>query len=1291
MLSVSDLVELLAIDDVVLALSADELLAAGIGSTSLQQRALALASLDREAKFKLFALEGRAEFLEIEDAKRATLGHRDGAGRGPPSAQAIGVAIASRVALYHLLDHRSRIVVVSHFADRRERTDLLLALSSENRQELIDACVTAEMAGNREWFNGWDWFDWFDFSPNPDYDDDDEDEEEKAAAGSPEVQAAALERVRALNAYASLIGPEAAVAATTDLLTGQSSSHSQSKRKVVEENEDGSLPVEMATANKEAAAAAAAQAKTSRNSVSVATGNTAVDAMLNEGWTQGLDGVSAVVKAARGSLFGDDEVAAAAAAARAQAEHDAAATTTAASASSSKAKASGGSNEEANPAAIFQHDKAEYDRLARRDQQLRDLEDGLRRVTKGDTQLAGLLDAWRAHKAAEKAAQDKIAGVQRRQQQAQANLKLRQAQQQGRKPTAADQLAETQRQEGEAADVRSLAALEAERDSSAAAAKSAEMAMAESRKLLLPSAHSRSDLALLAQRVSVSYFSEVEFVKTQMQLEAGRAAMQAAQAAKQGGSGGDVGTPKESAETEDVKLQVFTLELENARLVSECAALRRSLVEQARDQGPGAYGNSASSLHDTSAGSAAAASSVEGQDSPPGAQPGSRNSSEVGRLRAELVSTRLQVAVLSESLGKMQNSATTAEVRARQAEDEAARRRQEFESSGSDLIALRKDHAAATKELAWVRGTLDGCIAAKDRTDAKLAACEAQLATVLPLYFRTPIKEMTTSSYNFHGPNMFMGTRQCKFVVCFSRRWSMHHISVVSVVLSVSDLSILLLCFQVAQLDPHRWHAGRQNVRLETELRAARDDRDRSVARANKDVAHFKAEISLAADKLSRAEAQLSAAVAAAQSASDANEGEVADLEQRLLAMQALLDTANGRLDAQSASYDALQRSHAVLEAGSRAGAEKLALYEKRATLADESLSDARAQLVALTKTHELMKSAETRRVQAFAAEKAQLEKTLQESLDKSDGLATQLAAAQSAGATVSSGLEEAQGRVQVLEGDMATLLAQEGEMRAALGETKAVLLKVTADYKQRMGEAALVARELKAAEQTMQQSQRDLAAERAAVAALKEQVAAVTARADRSASAGLALQRNLATREEEVATRAAALMALATSLEPGLSAAAATGGSEEANQVQRVVDLQRQVAELTESRVKSLGGKASASEGSGKGSGSNGAAGDNVGGENSAEGEGGGGLGDFEALASELEAARAAQAVLDGLADQHAASVDFSGDSGDIGDAGQGQLFDDTVLMSETERILGLIDNVEQQSTSRPASQARP
>lgn len=492
----------------------------------------------------------------------------------------------------------------------------------------------------------------------------------------------------------------------------------------------------------------------------------------------------------------------------------------------------------------------------------------------------------------------------------------------------------------------------------------------------------------------------------------------------------------------------------------------------------------------------------------------------------------------------------------------------------------------------------------------------------------------------------------------------------------------------MAQLDPHRWHAGRQNVRLETELRAARDDRDRSVARANKDVAHFKAEISLAADKLSRAEAQLSAAVAAAQSASAANEGEVADLEQRLLAMQALLDTANGRLDAQSASYDALQRSHAVLEAGSRAGAEKLALYEKRATLADESLSDARAQLVALTKTHELMKSAETRRVQAFAAEKAQMEKTLQESLDKSDGLAAQLAAAQSAGATVSSGLEEAQGRVQVLEGDMASLLAQEGEMRAALGETKAVLLKVTADYKQRMGEAALVARELKAAEQTMQQSQRDLAAERAAVAALKEQVAAVTARADRSASAGLTLQRNLATREEEVATRAAALMALATSLEPGLSAAAATGGSEEAEQVQRVVDLQRQLAELTESRVKSLGGKASASGGSEKSSGN--------GGENSAEGGGGGGAGDFEALASELEAARAAQAVLDGLADQHAASVDFSGenangDGGSMNDAGQGQLFDDTVLMSETERILGLIDNVEQQSTSRPASQARP
>jgi hypothetical protein len=747
MLSVPDLVELLAIDDVVLALSADELLAAGIGSTSLQQRALALTSLDREAKFKLFALEGRAEFLEIEDAKRATLGHRDGAGRGPPSAQAIGVAIASRVALYHLLDHRSRIVVVSHFADRRERTDLLLALSSDNRQELIDACVTAEMAGNREWFNGWDWFDWFDFNPNPDYDED-EEEETAANGGSPEAQAALHERARALNAYASLIGPEAAVAATTDLLLTGSSSSSQkpsAQRRVVQESDDGSLPVEMATANKEAAAAAAAQAKNSSNGL--ATGNAAVDAMLNEGWTQGLDGVSAVVQAARGSLFGDDEVAAAAAtaAAQAQAEHDAATAAAAAAAASSKSKAA---PEEANrAAAIFQHDKSEYDRLARRDQQLRDLEDGLRRVAKGDTQLAGLLDAWRGHKGQEKAAVDKISGVRRRQQQAQANLKLRQAQMKGRKPTAANQLAESQRQEEEAADVRSLAALEAERESSASAAKSAEMAMAEARKLLLPSAHSRSDLALLAQRVSVSYFSEVEFVKTQMQLEAGRAAMQAAQAAakidaKDGSNDQQasnsksksktaVVAPKESADAEDAKLQVFTLELENARLVSECAALRRSLVEQARDQGPGAFANAAPSLTEIAAGSAAAAAaSADGQDSPPGAQPGSRSSSEVERLRAELVSTRLQVAVLSESVGKMQNSATTAEVRARQAEDEAARRRQEFESSGSDLIALRKDHAAATKELAWVRGTLDGCIAAKDRADAKLAACEAQLATV---------------------------------------------------------------------------------------------------------------------------------------------------------------------------------------------------------------------------------------------------------------------------------------------------------------------------------------------------------------------------------------------------------------------------------------------------------------------------------------------------------------------------------------------------------------------------------
>jgi hypothetical protein len=245
---------------------------------------------------------------------------------------------------------------------------------------------------------------------------------------------------------------------------------------------------------------------------------------------------------------------------------------------------------------------------------------------------------------------------------------------------------------------------------------------------------------LLAQRVAVSYFSEVEFVKTQMQLEAGGAARQAAQAANAaaaaaGGSGGSgrPTEPAESAAAEDAQLQVFTLELENARLVSECAGLRRALVEHARTHGPGARAGPEPSLAALAAGTGearAGAGEAGYGDSSPGAQPGSRASSEVERLRVELVSTRLQVAVLSESVGQMQRSATTAEARARQAEDEAARRRRDVDAAGSGLAELQAVHAAAAKELAWVRATLDGCIAAKDRSDAKLAACEAQLATV---------------------------------------------------------------------------------------------------------------------------------------------------------------------------------------------------------------------------------------------------------------------------------------------------------------------------------------------------------------------------------------------------------------------------------------------------------------------------------------------------------------------------------------------------------------------------------
>jgi len=1194
-----DTAEMLAMDDVVMALSGDELVKAGAASTSLAQRALALTRLGRDAKFKLFCLEGRTEAVEVQQAKAATLGHRDGAAALPVSEQAIKVVVSARVGLYHLLDHRSRIECISSFSDRRERTDLLQALTSDSRQELIDACVAAEMAGNRDWFHGWDWFDWFDFNPNSDYDDDDSD--------------AAREAREALKAYADLVADDPFRKAAA-------------AEQALEEDEDGSLHPAAAAARAAAHHAARADgAAASPDAPSKARAEkkkskSVVEEYIVDPVRFALLGAEAL---ATGDTFGGSD------SERSGDEEEEVKAGDRASAAAARSLGGGfgvlGKDGLPLPMAV-----AEAERLARRDMQMRDLEDGLRKIQRGDGDLAQLLDSWRAFKETERNATASLAAIARSQDQARKERAAIDRATSGRQPTAAEKLQQRDLNTREEEAVRSQEALKMAAMDAASSARGVEEAMAQARKLLLPSAHDRSDLAVLAQRVSVSYFSEVEFVKTQLQLDAGARALALAKDAAAEGiksgrgakgagaadpriSAGDAALLDSSELAEDLKLRIFTLELENARAVGEAADLRRALSEAHRVHGPGA-GAGAAVLGNTSAPRDRSPRPGGGADRGPGAQPGAQHGGEgaasetdVSRLRGELVATRLQVAVLSESIAKSQGASREAEQRARAMEDEAARRLGEFEASGTDLGTLLEKNNALTKELAWVRATLEGCIAAKDRADAKLAAQASQLSTI-------------------------------------------------------------------GQLDPHRWHAGRQNVRLETELRAAREDRDRSVARANKDVAHFKAEIALASDRLERAETQLAAAVTAARTASEGHEGEVADLEQRLLAMQALLDTANAQVDSQGSALDGLRTSHKRLEAEARAAAEKVALYERRALLADESMGDARAQLVALTKTHELMKAAEARRVAAFTKEKAALDRVVAEGEAQAKSLAKQLGEARDAGEAMAKGLAESQDRVALLESDMAGLLEQEADMRGALTETKAVLLKVTADYKQRMGEAALVAKELKAAEASGDRKASELKAAAAQIASLKAHALEAGERADRGATALVGLQQRLAAREAEVAGASERLLALCAALEAPLAAAVAEGGDGggdgegAAAQLDRVVDITRLAATLAASAATD-GAAAPSGEGIG--------------------GSGGGGTVGADAVRAALAKAKAEEEALEELSSKMVANVDAA--TGQADDDETGTVFSDSVLMSETERILSMIDGVETRGMSQSVSRPRP
>lgn len=107
----------------------------------------------------------------------------------------------------------------------------------------------------------------------------------------------------------------------------------------------------------------------------------------------------------------------------------------------------------------------------------------------------------------------------------------------------------------------------------------------------------------------------------------------------------------------------------------------------------------------------------------------------------------------------------------------------------------------------------------------------------------------------------------------------------------------------------------------------------------SKDIAHFKAEMALANDKLERSEKHLLSTLQASKEYQKIAELEQEDLVKRNLSLQALLTTSQSRLDEQSQSFDELRLSHLDLEKFAKESNAKIAMYERRCLVAEESLS----------------------------------------------------------------------------------------------------------------------------------------------------------------------------------------------------------------------------------------------------------------------------------------------------------------------------------------------------------------
>ena len=127
----------------------------------------------------------------------------------------------------------------------------------------------------------------------------------------------------------------------------------------------------------------------------------------------------------------------------------------------------------------------------------------------------------------------------------------------------------------------------------------------------------------------------------------------------------------------------------------------------------------------------------------------------------------------------------------------------------------------------------------------------------------------------------------------------------------------------------------------------------------------------------------------------------------------------------QNKAFDEMRSSHAALEAEARGAVEKVAVYSRQAELADESLADAKEQLSALSKAHELVKTSESRAKAAHKAERAEMVARVEVAEETAATAKADLESAVAASNELALGLDTSRQRVQALEEEMVALLAQ--------------------------------------------------------------------------------------------------------------------------------------------------------------------------------------------------------------------------------------------------------------------------